>query len=54
MTTHLRQVWDRGETALEAFLYVREPLIVEAVGGRSRMPVTVGFDLGNVMNGLRA
>ncbi len=30
MTTHLRQVWDRGETALGAFLFFREPLIAEA------------------------
>ena len=30
MTTHLRQVWDRGETALGAFLFLREPLIAEA------------------------
>jgi 4-hydroxy-2-oxoheptanedioate aldolase len=30
VTTHLRQVWDRGDTALGAFLYLREPLIAEA------------------------
>ncbi len=30
MTTHLRQVWDRGDTALGAFLFLREPLIAEA------------------------
>ena len=30
MTTHLRQVWDRGETALGVFLFLREPLIAEA------------------------
>ena len=30
VTTHLRQVWDRGETALGAFLFLREPLIAEA------------------------
>jgi 4-hydroxy-2-oxoheptanedioate aldolase len=30
VTTHLRQVWERGETALGAFLYLREPLIAEA------------------------
>ena len=29
-TTHLRQVWDRGDTALGAFLFFREPLIAEA------------------------
>jgi 4-hydroxy-2-oxoheptanedioate aldolase len=30
MTTHLREVWDRGDTALGAFLFFREPLIAEA------------------------
>ena len=30
VTTHLRQVWDRGDTALGAFLFFREPLIAEA------------------------